>query len=806
MTRIRQLLLVLALVCAGLASVLAMPASAQPGSIEPDYPTWENVATRADNAIASGRASITALEELRNQIADWRQQFLDAQSVNRSAIGTVSDQLDALGPAPENGNEAEDIASQRTQLNERLSELQAPVKKAELAYSRADGLIKGIDQIVRDRQKAELLELGPSPLNIAHWDDGLNALLNAYRTLHSELRLAWRSPVQRADTKENLPLILVLLAIGVALVARGRRWCRVLSRRVLKPDERPGAARWLVAFAISVGELLLPYVGALMIVAAMFATGLVGLRTEQMLTALLVSLFIYFLARWVSVRIFPFRTHRDLPLNLDDDQRRTGRVLGTGLGLVVALVNFLEETADIFDWSEAAMIVTIFPVTLVAAGLLWRLSKLLKIHTEAGGVEGVDTFRNRLVRLICRAILVLAVVAPVLAAIGYFKAAEALMLPALLSLLLLAVLVVLQRLVNEVYVLLSRKPEDGADSLTTVVAGFVLVLLSLPVFALIWGARVTDLTELWTRFTSGIELGGVRISPTIFLTLALVFTAGYLLTRFIQGTLKNTVLPKTNIDTGGQNAIVSGVGYIGIFLAAIVAVTSAGIDLSSLAIVAGALSVGIGFGLQNIVSNFVSGIILLIERPISEGDWIEVGGTHGYVRDISVRSTTIETFDRSDVIVPNADLVSGTVTNYTKGNTVGRVIVPVGVAYGSDTKQVEQILREIAEAHPMVVANPPPNVVFRGFGADSLDFEIRAILRDVNWMLNVHSDMNHEIARKFADNSIEIPFAQRDVWLRNPETLQNAAPPPPAEPAPKAPKRRTRIKDMDAGDGDGDQS
>ncbi|GHF68043.1 DUF3772 domain-containing protein [Seohaeicola zhoushanensis] len=763
---------------APLAALLALlltvtVALAQDG---PDYDAWTKVADNAERVTEQGRASDEALETLRAQLVDWREQFLSAQGLNSDRIATLRNQIAALGPAPDAAagtTESEDVAARRAELTDQLNRLRAPVIAGEEAYLRADGLIREIDTLIRDRRTERLLELGPTPLDPRNWGEAGKALLSTARAIYDESIASWQSPTGRVKLYSNLPVTLLFLFLGALLIGRSRVWIRRLASRIRKLT-RKGSGVWRVM--VSFGQIVLPLIGIMLLLRALELTGVFGPRAAPLIDSLPAWGASLLLVWWVGDEVFS-RNDELATIPINATLRAEARVHIAILALCQVAHSFVWTLVSSENYSEEVRVVLELPVIAVAGVSLLRLGLILSARRVASpDAEGETTqsYAMRLMWFIGRAAMVIGVVGPVMQAVGYGSAGVALVYPAIGTLILLGVITILQRLVFDLYYLVTGERDQEQGGLIPVLAGFVLVLLALPVLALIWGARTADLTEIWARFREGYSFGETRISPGDFLTFVLVFMIGYMATRILQGGLRNSVLPKTRIDPGGQTALLSGIGYVGIFISALIAITSAGIDLTALGYVAGALSVGIGFGLQNIVSNFVSGIILLIERPISKGDWIAVGGQMGYVRDISVRSTRIETFDRTDVIVPNSDFISGTVTNYTRGNTIGRVIAPVGVAYGTDTRKVEKILREIAEAHPMVLANPPPNVVFRGFGADSLDFEIRVILRDVNWSMSVHSDLNHEIARRFAEEGIEIPFAQRDIWLRNPEALRQA--------------------------------
>ncbi|MFV1463973.1 MULTISPECIES: DUF3772 domain-containing protein [unclassified Phaeobacter] len=757
---------------------LAFPALAQLDARSKSYyEDWLRTANRAENVIDASRASNIALEQLRSELAEFRQTFQTKRGENGERIQTLQGQLDALGAPPGEGEEEpEDIAQLRDALTQQLNELRVPRIVAEEAYSRADGLINEIDKIVRERLTKRLFERGTSPLNPEHWPGALRDLVHASRAVGNETLSQLRNDTTSERISGDLVGILVLVLIGMLLILRGRPWAHLAGDYLRRYGAR-GTGVW--TFVVSLLQVLLPLIGVIFLVAAVDLSGILGVRGSIFLESVPAWAFIMLSFHWLGEQLYTNQIENDL-LPVQEGNQAETRFLIDMMAVILVLQDVFATIERIQNIPDSSSAVYAFPLISCAALILLRLhrigAKQRQAQSEEEPEEGaIAAGANRIIAVVRRAIYLLGFAGPLLAAVGYLNAAEAVIYPAMLTLAMLAGLFVLQRFFADLYGFVTGKGSAARDSLFTALIGFALALVALPMLALIWGARVADLTELWSNFLEGFQIGDTRISPTAFLTFVTIFAVGYGLTRLVQGSLRNALLPKTRIDVGGQNAIVSGMGYVGIFLAALVAISMAGLDLSSLAIVAGALSVGIGFGLQTIVSNFVSGIILLVERPVSKGDWIEVGGLMGYVRDISVRSTRIETFDRTDVIVPNSDLITGTVTNYTRGNTVGRVIVPVGVSYGTDPRKVEAILIEVAKAHPMVLMNPPPSVVFQGFGADSLNFEIRAILRDVNWVLSVKSDMNYDIARRFDEAGIEIPFAQRDIWIRNPEALAGAA-------------------------------
>lgn len=755
----------------------ASPVWAQGSS--PDYSEWERIAKRVEADLERGNTSNARLESLRSNIVVWRDEFLVAQDDNDARLDTLQSQLNALGPAPAEGTEeAPEISARRTDLLEKIGRLSTPGKQAVEAFTRAGGLVGEIDQTIRNRQADALLKLGPSPLNPAHWAQAIADLSASVNVSVLELSGKWAAPSVRENLRTQIPAILVLLLIGGTLLVRGRKLAQRTANAVQTNSSK---GRRVLRFLVSLGQVFLPLAGIYALTAAFAMTGLAGPRWMVLLQNIPVWFGILLGIHWLSQQAFHDNDEIAV-LPLEPDERRKAQWFCDILAFLYVAHSALVVLTQFDNYSDETLAVAEFPFLVLSGYYLFRLGRVRNDAVMAGTAAARETdsgaFRLRFARLLGRAAMVIGVLGPLMAAIGYSEVGFAAIYPTIATLSVVGLVFVFQSFFGDVYAAVRKDDESAEEGLLPVLVGVALTLACLPALALIWGARVADLTEMWSRFHEGFQLGGTRISPTDFLLVVVIFVIGYMLTRLLQGALRSSVLPRTKIDQGGRNAIVSGVGYIGIFTAGIVSVTLGGLDLSSLAIVAGALSVGIGFGLQNIVSNFVSGIILLIERPISEGDWIEVNGTHGTVRDISVRSTRIETFDRYDMIVPNADIVSGVVSNYTRGNVLGRVIVPVGVAYGTDTRKVEKILLNIARDHDMVLMNPAPSVVFKAFGADSMDFEIRAILRDINQGLGVRTEINHQIVERFAEEGIEIPFAQRDVWIRNPEVLPGATPPP----------------------------
>ena len=281
---------------------------------------------------------------------------------------------------------------------------------------------------------------------------------------------------------------------------------------------------------------------------------------------------------------------------------------------------------------------------------------------------------------------------------------------------------------------------------------------------------VIEFVEYFLNFKL-FEINKTAVTPSSIFMFVIFIAVFALTSRLLQRVLRAHLFSRMRIDEGMQYTLTRIIHYLVMIIGAVVAFQFIGIDLTGLAVIVGFLSVGIGFGLQNITSNFVAGVILLLERPIKVGDRIMVGNQEGDVVEINMRSTTIRTLNNIAVIVPNSEFVSSKLENWSYGDETVRVDVNVGVSYESYLETVIRSLREVAAEHPEVLKNPAPDVLHTGFGDSAWNMRLRIWLEDSQRHLEVHSEINCAIVRKFQQNGIEIPFPQRDLHVRSPLPL-----------------------------------
>ena len=312
------------------------------------------------------------------------------------------------------------------------------------------------------------------------------------------------------------------------------------------------------------------------------------------------------------------------------------------------------------------------------------------------------------------------------------------------------------------------------------IADLVLWLSFVVYLIYVWDESGTTLDRLFELVVMGGIVGNIQLVPLDIIGGILVFAFFMITIGWIKGWINRRWLQHIVLERGARDALLTLFGYVGFILAVIIALSLSGVDLFGIAIVSGALALGIGFGMQEIANNFVSGLILLFERPIRAGDFVTVGEMEGFVRSIRIRATEIETLDNKNVLVPNSELISGRVTNWVLHDTYGRLRIVVGVAYGSDVEKVREILETIGRAHSEVITDgraSAPRALFMGFGDSSLDFELRVRIQRIEQRFQVTSDLNFSIDQAFRAANITIPFPQRDLHLISyPDTQKEVTP------------------------------
>ncbi len=781
--------------------VAAAPALAQDKSEALPQPLsgWQTDLERIEEVLRHTGRDDGALIKQREQVEGIGKKALSYANEVRKQLKDVTSQLDKLGPAPkaEEAPESEAAAKVRQDITAKAAELDGAIRTAEVLQTRADQISGAVQQRRRSLFSQELLNRVRSPLKPVFWQRVSKHAAIQWQALRFLIGNWW------ADIQQPY-ILLVLMGLATALWAVLSAMATILIARCRahqNGDPPPYFIRTITATGVTLLRALPPIASASALVFGLWSFDMLhGKMASLMIAALTAFCIVAALLALIQTVLAPNQPQwRVLPIS-DRDAKRL-RWLAGGVAGIIGADLLLTSLADLLYAPIQLTMMQSFVTTVAVAVLLGAMLRI-RLIPQGDDARPRESGSLRLLRMIL-SVLVIAIL--IAACLGFIALARFMTTQIVVVGSILILLYLLHAAIEELSASLydpqrragrwlagafNIQPRRHAQIgiIVSILLHALLILLLAPLIALQWGFDWEDVRGWMSKAIFGFSVGDWRISlGTIFVAI-LFFVLGLFITRFVQQWLDNKVLQRAQFETGPRSAIRTGVGYLGVAIAGLVAVSYAGLDFSNVAIVAGALSVGIGFGLQSIVNNFVSGLILLAEQRISVGDWIIVGTEEGHVRRISVRATEIETFDRNFVIIPNSELITQAVKNWTFQHRRARLIIDIGVSYATDPETVREILLRVANQHPATTDQEKTRVLFQDFGDSALMFQLRAFVADVSDLIDTRSELRYAIMEEFRKEGVEIPFPQRDIHLKDIDRLEAAiAGKPPRKPATRKP-------------------
>jgi small-conductance mechanosensitive channel len=769
-----NLLFALCLSCLSVSPAL----SADSESTGINYVQLTKTLTDMEKKIKNSESALQDIDNDSNILYEISAQLETAKRDNEREARSIQKQIDALGAEPEDGIEELDvIANKRKEFKNELAVINSRISETNILQVK----IEELNVLILNARNQKVLG------NLFDKQSPLAQPQIFVKSLTAFVVFFWdivKSPVEwyknLDDSSKSYVLTYLIPAFFILI---GAFWLGLVLRRLIMRNmgyrqdiENPRYGHKLLAavsVAIAYGVIPALIIGGMllwMIGSKIFTIGFFGIVINSTLYYIL---FIIMARAFARVTFAPWNGKWRL-VNVETP-KAIGIVKALYLSIeLIGIGALLEHIASYAGRSEILQnFLTVISCAIKAFAIILIASQVLFGNgtKPAEPSDSEEEEPNLPLKIMFFASL-LTIATFAISLFGYPKLSAFILNRYIITAILVGLFMILKRLFSEVLrrllllgfwgktFRLRRKILTKIDFGLTLLINPILALFFAYVFLNLWGISGNFILHACKKVLFGFEVGGVRISLLAIVLGIAVFFGSLALVKVIKTHLTINVFSKLDIDDGIKHSMSSGVSFIGFILSTLLAIIVMGGDLSSLAVIAGALSVGIGFGLQNITNNLVSGIIILFERPIKIGDWVIINGEEGQIKQINIRSTELETFQKTSVIIPNATLLSSSLTNLTHGNNWTRQSVKVGVAYGTDVQRVTEILLECAKNNKKVLKSPAPYVLFKDFGASSLDFELRCYSNNIWSGWSIPSELRYEINKRFQEEGIEIPFQQ----------------------------------------------